>query len=243
MSGRFDDTHHMYPLGHSIMSGLRLHELLSAVIMDPTIPSSIISETVETHQQVEEEQRKLLRKKYDYMLHCANHFGFNYSIDFSVITYLDIVFLFQEVVSQMSNLYDIQERFKIMDQIQELEQSQDPLSQDEIALMNEKLVSHKKMERVLMYNNAYMIHSFIQKWMARHPETDKTKLQKDLELSYKAMDIMYGLSPKGNHTARLEEMDEFEIDSKQEWFVDYEQFQNDIKEFPQFAIYQGMNYD
>jgi len=228
------------------MSGLRLHELLCTATIDPTAPSSIVNEFIETqnqYEQIEEEKRQLLRQKYDYMLSCMYRFGSNYSIDFRVITYLDTVLLFQEVCSQMLHFYGIERRFDMMDEIQVLEQSQDPLAQDAIELLKEKIYVNKKMNRIVTYNKEYMVHFFIQKWMARHPDTDKAKLQKDLELSYKGIDIMYGLSPKGDHTERVEEMHEFEMDSKEEWFVDYEQFQEDIKEFPQFAVYRGMNYD
>jgi hypothetical protein len=83
---------------------------------------------------------------------------------------------------------------------------------------------------------------FTQKWMQRYPETDKTKLQKDLVLSYKAIDIMTGLSPKGNHVECVQEMLDVEIDSKEEWFGSFEQFQKDIEELPEFAVYRGMDY-
>jgi hypothetical protein len=248
MSGRFDDTLHMYPVARSVMSGLRLHDLLSTAFTDPTVQSSIINEAIDAQQQYEreeEEKRKLLRRKYEYVVSCMNRFACNYSIDFSVITSLDAMFLFQEVLSQMSSYYGFEQLIRISEEIEELEKSIsfDESAQDRIALLTEKKVSHRKMSRVVMYNKGYMIHYFTQKWMARYPETDKTKLQKDLELSYKAMNIMYGLSPKGEHTERIDEMNEFEIDSKQEWFVDYEQFKKDVEEFPEFAIYRGMDYD
>ena len=247
MSGRFDDTLHMYPVACSFMSGLRLSDLLPTANMDPqpfqsTIFSTIVREAVDVQQQYEqeeEEKRQLLRQKYGYLEYCMDTYAFN--IDFSVITYLDAMFLFQEVVTQMSS-FNLDQRFEMMNEISELSLSNDASDQDTIALLTEKMILYRKMSTVITYNKAYMIHSFTQKWMERYPETDKMKLQKDLELSYKAMDIMLGRSPKGDHVQRIEEMQEFEIDSKAEWFVDYEQFQKDIGEFPEFAIYRGMDY-
>jgi hypothetical protein len=214
--------------------------------MDPTQPPAsflVAVEQLQQEEQKEEEQRQLLRQKYDYMLCCAKRFACNYSIDFSVITYLDAMLLFQEVLSQMSNYYGgFDKQIEMLNEIEKLKQSADESAQDGIALLQQKLVSNKKMRRIIMYNKEYMIHYFTQQWIQRYPETDKTKLQNDLELSYKARDIMYGLSPKGDHTERVEEMEEFEMDSKQEWFVSYEQFQKDSEKFPEFAIYRGMNY-
>lgn len=248
MSGRFNDTLHMYPVTCSFMSGLRLSDLLSTANMDPqpfqsTMFSTMLNEAVgvqQKYEQEEEEKRELLRQKYEYLVVCIDTFGSNYSIDFSLITYLDAMFLFQEVVSQMSSYY-LDQRFKMLIEINERNKSQEATDQDTIALLTEKMVSYKKMGTVVMYNKPYMIHCFTQKWMARYPDTDKATLQNDLDISYKGVDIMCGLSPKGNHVERMEEMQEFEIDSKKEWFVDYEQFQTDVKEFPEFAIYQGMD--
>lgn len=249
MSGRFDDTQHMYPVACSIISGLRLSELLPTDNIDPQafqsmIFSSILSEAVDLQQryeQEEEEKRQLLRQKYRYLEYCMDNYSCNHSIDFRVITYLDAMFLFQEVLSQMSSYY-LEQRFNMSSEISELALSNDVSDQDTIALLTEKMIIYRKMSTVIIYNKAYMIHYFVRKWMALYPETDKTKLQVDLELSYKAMNIMNGRSPKGNHVERIEEMQEFEIDSKAEWFVDYEQFQKDIEEFPEFAIYRGMDY-
>ena len=248
MSGRFSDTHHMYPVAYSIMTGLHLSDLLVTANTEPHFQSSTVSSAVETQQQYEqqeEEKRQLLRQKYEYPMSCMNYFACNHSIQQDVrdITYRDAMLLFQEVLSQMST-YHFDQRMKTSSEIYDRNHSQhhDETDQDAIALLTEKMVSHKKMGWLITGNRPYMIHYFTQKWMQRYPETDKTKLQKDLVLSYKAIDIMTGLSPKGNHVECVQEMLDVEIDSKEEWFGSFEQFQKDIEEFPEFAVYRGMDY-
>ena len=242
-SGRFDFTRHMYPVDLSIMSGLCLRELLPTAILEPQLQSTCFQEAFETQTLVEQEEegkRELLRTKYAYMMECMNY-SFRHSEEFAHLTNLDAMFLFREVISQMSSYY-LDQRFLIGGQLRYLNHSQDPSDQDTIAELNEQLVSCTKMARIINYNRPYMVHYFTEKWMKRYPETDKEKLKIDLHLSYKGMDIMVGLSPKGDHPRRIEEMENFEIDSKQEWFVTYEEFQKDCEEFPQFAIYPGMDY-
>jgi hypothetical protein len=164
MSGRFSDTHHMYPVAYSIMTGLHLSDLLVTANTEPHFQSSTVSSAVETQQQYEqqeEEKRQLLRQKYEYPMSCMNYFACNHSIQQDVrdITYRDAMLLFQEVLSQMST-YHFDQRMKTSSEIYDRNHSQhhDETDQDAIALLTEKMVSHKKMGWLITGNRPYMIH-------------------------------------------------------------------------------------
>lgn len=234
-SGRFDDTLHMYPVVSSILSGLRMSDVLPTVLMDPVKPPATFLDAVETQQryeQDEQDKRDLLRQKYDYLL-------WNMSCFDQEITYIDAMILFQEVVSQMQDHF-LDKRMKMNIEIHEMSlrlSNQSEEERDLILLPMEKQTdSFKNMSCVIMSNTRYMIHSFTQKWLQRYPDTDKTKMVMDLELSYRGMDKMMGRSPKGWHPRRMKEMDSFVIDSKAEWFISEEEYQTDMKNFPELVV-------
>ena len=195
---------------------------------DDTVPV----DPVKTQDRDEQDKRELLRQKYDYLLWNMS------SIDLSV-TYIDAMILFQEVVSQMEDHF-VDKKKQMNNEIQEMSlrlSNHSEEERDQILLPMEKQVdSFKNMSNVIMSNTRYMIHSFTQKWLQRYPDTDKTKLVSDLELSYRGMNKMMGRSPKGWHPRRMKEMDSFVIDSKAEWFISEEEYQTDMKNFPELVV-------
>jgi hypothetical protein len=234
-TGRFDDTLHMYPVVSSILSGLRMTDIVPTVLMDPSQPPATVLVAVEKqrrYERDEQDKQDVLLQKYDYFL--WNMSSFDYQI-----TYTDAVILFQEVVSQLHNHYfdkRMQMNNEIYEKLIRLSNHSEE-ERDQILLQMEKKVeSFKNMCCVVMSNTGYMIHSFTQKWLQRYPDTDKTKLVMDLKLSYKGMDRMMGRSPKGWHPLRMQEMDSFVIDSKEEWFISEEEYQNDMKNFTELFV-------
>lgn len=207
---------------------------LMSSTLDSINPTTVLDtvKTQETQERDEQDKRELLRQKYDYLLWNMS------SIDLSV-TYIDAIILFQEVVSQMQDHF-LEKRKQVNNEIHEMSLRLSNHSEEErvqiLLPMEKQADSFKNMFNVIMSNTRYMIHSFTQKWLQRYPDTDKTTLVADLELSYIGMNKMLGRSPKGWHPRRMKEMDSFVIDSKAEWFIIEEEYQTDMKNFPELVV-------